>query len=112
MFYSDHKNVSENLLFAEQQVIPNSACIGFYGNDKELITPNVLCSISIDGRQAASIGDGGAALVINEFGKHTAIGLLSVIHEDLTTNRVTIPVVFTRITSYYDWIVQVTGCKF
>lgn len=54
---TDHNNLSEYLLFSEQRIIPNTACIGFYGNDAELISNNVMCSMSVDTRQAACKGN-------------------------------------------------------
>lgn len=108
---SGNGNVSEYLLYAEQQIIPNAACLGFYDSDKELITPDVACSLSVNARQHVSQGDVGAPLVIKETDSevYTLIGLVSFILKNGNIGRFTPPVVCTRITSHFDFIVRVTG---
>lgn len=99
------------MLYAEQQIIPNAACLGFYENDKELITQNVTCSWSINARQSVSRGDAGAPLVIKELDSdaYILIGLLSFIPKNGNNGRFTPPAVCTRITSHFDFIVRTTG---
>lgn len=109
LFIAGSKNMSEFLLFSEQQIISNTACAGYYGNDLEMISPQVMCALGMNLRQAACLGDAGAPLVINEFGTNTLIGLLSFVHEDRNCGQSVVPAVFTRITSHIDWIVQLTG---
>lgn len=105
---------SDDLLYASQTVISNQVCLGYYGNNAKLISPDVICSISMDARQGACIGNGGAPLVINEFGIYTLIGTLSFLHGtgSCGLQQVPVPTVFTRITSHFDWIARTTGYQF
>lgn len=109
---SDSYNVSERLLFARQTIIPNSACALHYGNDLELVSPQVVCSQSTHVGQGPCTGDAGAPLVINEYGTYTLVGLLSFNHNDGGCGRLPIPAVSTRLTSYFPWIENITGYKF
>lgn len=104
--------MSEHLLYAEQVVIPNTACVAYYGNDNELISSDVVCAQSINARQGACMADSGAPLITNEFGKSTLIGLLSFVHNEGNCGRLAVPAAFTRITSYFDWIERVSGYHF
>lgn len=104
--------MSETLVYAEQRVIPNKACAGFFANTLQYITQKMICSNSVDMRQGACFGDDGAPLVINEYGTNTLIGLLSFMHTTDNCGRQPVPAVFTRITSHFDWIEKVTKYQF
>lgn len=97
------------MLFSEQQIISNAACAGYFENDWELISLQVMCALSINLRQGACQGDAGAPLIVNEFGSNTLIGLLSFVHQDGNCGQLAVPAVFTRVTSHSDWIATVTG---
>lgn len=73
---------------------------------------DVLCAITVDGRQGACAGDGAAPLVINEFGEYTLVGFLSFLHSQNSCGRNPTPAGFTRITSHFDWIARQTGYNF
>lgn len=108
----DAQNVSDFLMYSEGRIISNRACLGQYGNDQQLISPAVICSQSLDSRQGACNGDGGAPLVINEHGTWTLIGTLSFLHSKGSCGRQPAPAAFTRITSHFDWIAKTTGYQF
>lgn len=112
MIIVDNKTVSDTLLFSEQRIIPNTACVGFYDNDLQLITSKVICSLSVDMRQGACPVDRAAPLVVNEFGSYTLIGIMSFMHRTGNCGQQPVPAVFTRITSHFDWIAQVTHYQF
>lgn len=88
------------------------ACAGYYGNDKELITDNVICSLSVYQRQGTCVGDAGGPLVISEFGTNTLVGLLSFVRKSGNCGQQPVPAAFTRITKYFDWISLVSGYQF
>lgn len=100
------------MLFAEQAIIPNMACAGYYGMDTQLISDNVICSLSVDMRQGACVSDVGGPIVINEYGTNTLVGLLSFINMDGSCGLTALPTVFTRLTKYYDWISNISGYQF
>lgn len=111
-FFLEARDMSETLFYAEQRVIPNTACVGFFANDLQLITSKVICSLSVDMKQSACLGDAGAPLVTNEYGTSTLIGLLSFMHESGNCGQQPVPAVFTRITTHFDWIAQTTNYQF
>lgn len=86
--------------------------MAYYENDVLLISPNMVCSMSVNILQGACDGDGGAPLVINEFGTFTLIGTLSFLHRTANCGRQPAPAAFTRITSHFDWIARTTGYQF
>lgn len=101
--------MSETLLYTEGRVIPNTACVGFFSNNMELINPKVTCTMSVNMHDGACVGDAGAPLVINEYGTNTLVGLLSFLHITGNCGQSPVPAVFTRITSHFDWISRVTN---
>ena len=58
------------------------------------------------------MSDAGGPLVVNEFGTHTLVGLLSFVHEKGSCGRQAIPAAFTRITKHFQWIENVSGYQF
>lgn len=87
-------------------------CAAHFGNDLELVTDKVICALSVHVRQGACMNDGGAPLVVNEFGTNTLVGLLNFVHERGSCGRQATPAGFTRITKYHDWIEKVSGYQF
>lgn len=98
--------MSDSLLFTKQLVISNQQCLSYYNNNAQLIRPTVLCSASVDIREAVCGGDGGGPLVINEYGTWTLVGILSFLHGDGSCARRPVPAVYTRLNvrAYTDWI--------
>lgn len=105
-------DINKHLIFAEQRIISNRACSGFFWNGFKLITTKSICAMSVDMRQGACDGDGGAPLVINEYGNSTLIGLLSLMPSKGNCGQQPVPAAFIRITSYFDWIEQITKYQF
>ncbi|XP_031617468.1 venom protease-like [Contarinia nasturtii] len=102
------KNISEYLLFAEQMIIRNIECQGFYGNNLELISDNVICSLSVNLRQGICFRDNGGPLVVNEYGTNTLVAVLSFVHKTGNCGKEASPAVYTRITKYFEWISNIT----
>lgn len=106
------RRTSERLLFVEQEIIRNSRCSQLHDGDKDLITPDVICTRSINLAPGNCIGDAGSALIISDgSGKDILIGFLSFVRDDGSCDPKS-PAVFTRITSHFKWITQVTGYQF
>lgn len=96
--------MSDYLFFSEQRIISNQDCLPYYDRDTQLISSAIICATSFDYRQGPCSGDGGAPLVINEFGSWTLIGTLSFLHSRGSCGRQFAPVAFTRLTAHLDWI--------
>lgn len=103
---------SEYLRFVSAQIIPNFLCVSYFQDNYDLINSNVVCAETFDSRQGACAGDGGAPLVINEYGTNTLIGLLTVLHKNGDCGRQAVPAAFTRITGHFDWIAANTNYQF
>lgn len=108
LFIAGNKNVSKYLRFSEQQIISSSAFAEYNGNDLELISPQVMCAMGFNLQQGACQVDAGAPLIVNKFETNTLIGLLSFVHQNGNFGQLAVPAAFTRITSYLNWIAQVT----
>ena len=103
------------MLKAKQKIISNSDCAvlhEYFESDSKLITDGVICAKGIDMAPGHCIGDTGAPLVVNQNGVNTLIGFLSSVKSDGNCDPQPIPAVFTRVTSYFDWIARVTGYQF
>lgn len=108
------RRISQNLLFAKQEIIPNQKCAESYkhqANNLDLITPDVICTNNIDMKSDHCIGDAGSPLIINEQGKNILVGFSGHIHSEGSCDP-RYPTTFERITSHYDWIGRVTGYQF
>lgn len=101
---ADSYNISEYLFYSEQKVVSNRECLSHYDGDTQLISPSVVCALSYDIRRGPCNGDGGAPMVINEFGSWTLVGTLSFLHARGSCGRTVAPAAFTRLTSHLDWI--------
>nr|AYV99612.1 venom polypeptide [Dolopus genitalis] len=98
---ADRSNV---LRYARKAIVKDEQCMTIYRN---LYHPSNIC---IDGReQSICSGDsGGAAVIIDREDKgFTQIGVASYVHS--SGCELGLPVSYTRITSYLDWISKHTG---
>lgn len=76
-----------------------------------MVKSETICSIGWNSPwQGPCSGDGGGALVINEFGTWTQIGVFSFYHESGCESGH--PSGSVRITSYMDWITKIAGYAF
>ncbi|XP_055841242.1 brachyurin-like [Episyrphus balteatus] len=91
-------SVSPVLNYIDTTVISSKTCNRYYLG---MITPNMICISGKDGRSTCN-GDSGGPLVYQENGENMLIGLTSF---GISLGcEVGFPGVFTRITSYLDWI--------
>lgn len=101
--------MSERLQWVKQRVISNQDCLKNYNT--QMIQAPQMCATGWDNPwQSSCFGDGGGALVINEFGTWTQIGVMSFIHANGCQDGR--PTGFSRITSYIDWISKTASYSF
>jgi len=94
----------DTLQYADMSVIANSKCQDTFGL---LITDMKICVSTAD-RKSPCKGDSGGPLVFREDdGRYTEVGIVSFGHVSGCENGY--PAVFTRVTSYLDWIEKNTG---
>ncbi|XP_026275096.2 brachyurin-like [Frankliniella occidentalis] len=96
-----------NLLYANLQIADGSICFGHYGTTW---IPNKICIATKDEGKSTCQGDSGGPLVIKEDdGKWTEIGLTS--FGDLEGCAKGLPVVFTRVASFLEFIETTTNIE-
>lgn len=101
--------MSNRLQWVKLKVISNFECGKSY--HQQMVQQQTVCAIGwCNPWEGPCSGDGGAALVINEFGTWTQIGVFSFFHETGCENGH--PSGYVRITSYFDWIAQIAGYSF
>uniref|UniRef100_A0A1V1FVE8 Putative serine protease 52 n=1 Tax=Reticulitermes speratus TaxID=60591 RepID=A0A1V1FVE8_9NEOP len=93
--------ISVALNYVNNTVITNAACVINYG---DVITATKLCT-STQGGQSICEGDSGGPLVLEIDGAYNQIGIASFGAE--SGCELGLPAVFTRVTSYLDWIASV-----
>lgn len=77
-------------------ILPNSQCFKWV---QEMLTPDMICIKVINGAGPCS-GDSGGPLVLAD-GPHTVVGVSSFGSEKCGSG---VPAVFTRVTSFLNWI--------
>lgn len=101
--------MSERLQWVKQRVISNTDCLKSFNT--QMIQGQQMCAIGWDSPwQGGCFGDGGGALVLNEYGTWTQIGIMSFIHQQGC--EAGFPVGFTRITQHIDWISKTAAYSF
>ncbi|KAJ6645747.1 Collagenase [Pseudolycoriella hygida] len=106
---ANDQTLSNRLRWVKVKVISNVECRKSYR--PEMIQAETICAVGWSSPwQVPCSGDGGGALAINEFGTWTQIGIFSFFHE--TGCESGYPSGFVRITSYFEWITQITGYLF
>ncbi|XP_069688316.1 transmembrane protease serine 9-like [Periplaneta americana] len=83
-------------------VITNQECSSIYG----MIFPGMICALCPDGKSAC-IGDSGSPLIHSENGGYVQIGIVT--YYAAFGCEAGLPALFTRVTSYLDWIQSHTG---
>ncbi|XP_055910570.1 brachyurin-like [Eupeodes corollae] len=96
------KGASEILRWVEVPIMANNVCNRYYQGS---VKDTNIC-ISTKGKKSTCNGDSGGPLVLND-GSNTVIGATS--FGIIFGCEVEFPGVFTRITSYLDWIKEKTG---
>lgn len=97
-------NLPDTLQYADMSVISNLQCLDTFAS---YITGTKICVSTADKRSPCK-GDSGGPLVIQEDdGRYTEIGIVSFGHA--SGCQMGFPVVFTRVTSFLDWIEKNTG---
>lgn len=91
----------EDLSYVKSRVIPNTVCKNFYGN---IVRASNICLETTGGKSTCS-GDSGGPLVLDDEEK-TLIGVTSFGFGGQCQTG--IPVSFSRVTSYLDWIAERT----
>lgn len=94
--------LSNNLRFAPQTTSTNQECQQSF--DSRFVQTSSICAGS-SSTQTACFGDMGGALVIQYQDTWMQIGIASTINPSGCHG----PVVYTRLTSYIDWIQTMTG---
>ncbi|KAH8266219.1 hypothetical protein KR038_009432, partial [Drosophila bunnanda] len=92
--------VASDLQFVDLTVITNGKCQDVFGS--LIVTPNVLCVDTIDGKSTCQ-GDSGGPLAL----KNTLIGITS--FGSAAGCEARAPAAFTRVTSYVSWIKEYSG---
>lgn len=101
--------MSERLQWVKQRIISNQECLAHF--QAQMIQPAQVCTMGWDSPwQASCFGDGGGALVVNEFGTWTQVGVMSFIH--LNGCQDARPTGFVRVSSYFDWIAKTATYSF
>lgn len=101
--------MSNRLQWVKEKVISNSDCSRSY--HQQMVKQETICAYGWDSPwKGPCNGDGGGALVINEFGIWTQIGVFSFFHESGCETGY--PSGYARITSYYDWIAKTAAYSF
>lgn len=94
--------LSNSLRFAPQTTLTNQECQQSF--DSRFVQTSSICARA-DTTQSACYGDMGGALVVQYQDTWLQIGIASTISPSGCTG----PVVYTRLTSYIDWIRAMTG---
>lgn len=98
--------MADRLKWVRQRAISNQECALHY--HPLMILAAQVCSIGLENPfEAACFGDEGGALVINEWGTWTQIGVLSFV-----TCQYSRPTAFVRISEYMDWISKTAAYNF
>lgn len=98
---------SERLNYVDLYVYPNEGCSLFHG--KGLVIESSICAIGVTNNPSGApcVGDSGSPMVINENETFTQIGIMSFGKKNLCESGQ--PTVFTRTSSFLNWISGHTG---
>lgn len=102
-------DVSEVLLWAKVEIVDNSPCIKQYGSEK-INEANICAKGEGDSNKSICSGDSGGALVAAIDDKPVQIGINAFVRTETCTKKR--PSVYTRTTTYLDYISKVTGLTF
>lgn len=98
-YYSDEKEISENLRFVEMEAISLTECATTY--PPPLISSNVICT-----KESHCAGDSGSMLVDKSInGEYVAVGLASFSYDNCEGIKPR-PAVFMRVSSHLDFIMN------
>lgn len=105
----DNITLSARLQWVRQRVITNQECSFHY--QTQMVQAQQMCVIGWENPwQASCFGDGGGALVLNEWGTWTQVGVMSFIH--LNGCQDARPTGFVRVSAHIDWIAKTAGYSF
>lgn len=104
--YSDASGPSPNLRWVRTLIAPNDKCEKVFG--KANVRDTNLCLDTTGGKSTCQ-GDSGGGLTVELNGKTTIVGVVSYGAAASCTQNY--PAVFTRVTSYLDWIESKTGIR-
>lgn len=98
------------LLYAQMNIINNSACTSIFGSD--VVISSTLCAQAPDGtNQSICSGDsGGPLLVTDSSGNYMQIGINSFVAKDMCSEGY--PAGFGRLSSFLDFVRSTTGINF
>ncbi|XP_069688742.1 brachyurin-like [Periplaneta americana] len=94
--------ITGQLQYWNLTVITNQECNLVYG----IILSSIICALTPDG-ESTCIGDSGGPLIHSENGGYVQIGIMSFISPSACESG--LPVGFTRVTSYLEWMQSNTG---
>lgn len=104
--YTDKSGPSEKLRFVQNQIVANTVCEKTFG--KANIQASTLCLEGTGGKSSCQ-GDSGGGLHLELNGRKVVIGVVSFGAESGCT--LNYPAVYTRVTSFLDWIQGKTGIR-
>ena len=90
-------------LYVGVNAVPQQTCVQIYGRDGVAVKPTQICAGGVKGEDSCQ-GDSGGPLMRNENPYYYLIGLVSYGPQACGTEN--IPGVYTRVSSYIDWIVS------
>ncbi|XP_055378938.1 uncharacterized protein LOC129610397 [Condylostylus longicornis] len=102
-FQTSSPTISYFLRYVELPIISQASCLSNY---PFLLQPSNICTSGANGKSTCT-GDSGGPLTVEEDGKKILIGITS--FGSVFGCEKGFPGVYTRITSYLDWISDITG---
>lgn len=97
-------SISEELRYVSMPVTTNQECAYYFGDS---INPSKLCTSTTGGHSACNGDSGGPLIAQLTDGSFVEVGIVS--FGSTTGCEIGWPAVFTRVTSYLQWIQSVTG---
>lgn len=104
--YTDTSGPSQRLRWVSTSIAPNEKCEKVFG--KANVRATNLCLDTTGGRSTCQ-GDSGGGLTVDLSGRKVVVGIVS--YGAAVSCTQNYPAVFTRVTSYLDWIEGKTGIK-
>lgn len=104
LIFSASPTISNSLRYVVRYTLSNAECQYIYGNS---VRSTNICIDTTDGKSTCSGDSGGPLVVYDAFDGFIQIGLTSFGKSSGCTKG--LPAVFTRLTSYLDWIYNTSG---
>lgn len=104
--YTDFSGPSQNLRWVSNPIAPNDKCEKVYG--KANVRESSLCFDTLGGKSSCQ-GDSGGGLTVDLRGTKVIVGVVSFGAAVSCTQGH--PAVFTRVTSYLNWIANKTSIR-